>query len=162
MTGAVTAIESAASQTFPWLSPVWRVPSGHTAYLIHSFSSLSSKQPGFTLSHSHQKPRSSVWRLHALGSSGPCRVETSRHHSPCPLATGATVCEEASRTTKCRGRQQSLVLPGRLKDKAFGTWEAPDGNGLRCLQHPNGQLSSALLYFNILGMKVRASCAIWG
>ena len=143
--GAVLAIESAASQTFHWLSPVWRVPSAHTAYLIHSFSSPSSKQPGF-----HSKPLSSEATLIGLTTS--CSwffwpLQGGILEAPLTVSVGLwSHCAWGSlQDRQTRGRQQSPVLPGRLKDKAFGNWEALDRNGLWCLQHQNGQLSSALL-----------------
>lgn len=42
----------------------------------------------------------------------PWGAEIPGHHSPRPLVTGATLCDEASGTSKHRDRQESLVATG--------------------------------------------------
>lgn len=120
VTGAVVA--GAALLAFRWLSPVWRVPIGHAPSLIHSSSSPLSTQPGF-----HSKPLSSEATLISLMASCSCcspgGAETPGHHSPRPLVTGATLCEEASGTSKHHERQESLVATGM--SSAQGWWRTP-------------------------------------
>ena len=156
MKGAVIAIESAASQTFHWLSPVWRVPSAHTAYLIHSFSSLSSKQPDF-----HSKPLSSeatviglttscswfFWSLQGGILEAPLTVSIG-HWSHCAwgsLRDKHTPWEAAEPCAPRSPQGQSLWKLGSTRQERAVMPPASEWPAVFCSP-----------YFNVLGMKVRS------